>query len=95
MVERWMRQKIGWVEVLFEFGDAAAQHVRSRADVQAGVVVGGFDPVDLGDVEERDCPALLMARRSSLRGVIFASSIFCLARSRARSKRALSNGLRR
>ena len=39
----------GGVEVLFEFGYAAAQHVSAVADVQAGVVVCGFDPIDLGD----------------------------------------------
>jgi hypothetical protein len=37
------------IEILFEFGYAAAQHVSALADVEAGVVVGGFDPIYFGD----------------------------------------------
>ena len=44
--------KTGGVEILLEFGDAATQHVGSRACVQTCVIVGGLDPVDLRDVEE-------------------------------------------
>lgn len=44
----------GWVQVLFELRDAAAQHVRALSYVEAGVVVGCFDPIDLGGFQERD-----------------------------------------
>src|SRR5581483_9523609 len=40
------------VEVLFEIGEAAAEQVRARADVQRGVVVGGLDPVDLREINK-------------------------------------------
>ena len=51
--------KSGGIEILLEFGDAATQHVGSRACVQACIVVGCLDPVDLGDVEEGDVTCVL------------------------------------
>ena len=42
----------GGVQILLEFRDTAAQHVRSLGDVEAGVVVGCFDPIDFGYFQE-------------------------------------------
>ena len=57
-----MRQNVS-SQVLLEFSDAAAQHVSLAPDVEAGVVVGGFDPVDLGESSRTQ-----LLRRSSSRG---------------------------
>ncbi len=62
----------GWVQVLFEFGYAATQHVGSLSDVQAGVVVGGFDPIDLGDSQERDTAGALDGEAIQFSRLIFA-----------------------
>ena len=78
MVERWMRQKRAGSKILLEFRDAAAQHVRSLSDVEAGVVVGGFDPIDLGGSQERDLTGALDGEAIELSRVIFAEFDFLL-----------------
>ena len=49
----------GRIKILLQFRYAAAQHVGSLSDVEAGVVVGGFDPIDLGGSQERDTAGAL------------------------------------
>jgi hypothetical protein len=42
----------GGVELAAQLFDALPEHVFSASDVQTGVVVGGFDPLDIGGVEQ-------------------------------------------
>src|SRR5580698_5201366 len=65
--------KDGRIKILFEFGYAAAQHVGSLSDVQAGIVVGGFDPIDLGGSQERDTAGALDDEAIQFSWEIFAS----------------------
>src|SRR5215469_3700183 len=43
------------VEILFEICHAAPHQMAPRTDVQTGVVIGSFNPIDLGGSHERDC----------------------------------------
>lgn len=83
------------VEVLFKVREAATEQVRARADMQCGVVVGSFDPVDLGERDEIDLTGRLDGEPIELARMVFAEFDLLLARESARSKRALSKGLRR
>src|SRR5712672_1630435 len=47
------------VELALELDEAAAQHVCSRADVKACVIVGGLDPVDVCDLDEQHLAPVL------------------------------------
>jgi hypothetical protein len=47
------------IEILFEFGHTAAQHMGSGSDVEAGIVICGPDPVNLGGLEKQDLAVIL------------------------------------
>src|ERR1700677_1623415 len=42
-----------------QFGHAPPQHVRSGSDMQTGVIVGRFNPVNLGNLYEQDSSGTL------------------------------------
>src|SRR5882724_4025213 len=47
------------IQLLLEVGHAAAQEMAFRPHVQAGIVVGSFNPVDLGGLQEQDLTSAL------------------------------------
>ena len=57
MRERWMRTKRRRVEPRFHAVHRLAEEMRLLAEVQADVVAGGLDPVDLVGAEEEHAPA--------------------------------------
>ena len=40
------------IQILLQFGHASAQQMSFCSNVQASVVIGGFDPIDLGSLQE-------------------------------------------
>ena len=47
------------IQFAFEIRHASPKQVRPLADMQAGVIVGGFDPVDLGGAQEHHASGAL------------------------------------
>ena len=85
-----------FAEIAFEIGKRAAQDVRLRADVHAGVVAGGLDPVDIRNIQKYQFAAAFDRQAlHALRRCRRVVRNFVLARFRARTKRASSNGFSR
>src|SRR5580693_9889417 len=51
--------KDGRVQLLIEIREAAPQKMGFSTHMQAGVIVGGFDPIDIGRLDERNPPGAL------------------------------------
>ena len=49
MLDRCTRQNMSGIQLLLQFRQASAHQMASRSHMQAGVIIGGFDPIDVGE----------------------------------------------